>query len=233
MLSEEIKARKRVRALEWYHRNKERCRLKRLERRRRELLADPGMEARLRREYCAKHPDRVKASNNKYNETHRDQRRKKAGEWYQKNRQRASEWKKAYVLKNKEKIAAEQKAYYMKNRETLLQYDVRYQQENREYISERGRKYRLRSNYGLTLEAYQEIWDAQFGKCCICDNELKKSLNRSPAVDHDHKTGAVRGILCFACNTRLGWYEKYSSNVISYLSRSPVSPGVGTGARVK
>ena len=61
----------------------------------------------------------------------------------------------------------------------------------------------LRNKYGITLEEYNTILESQNGKCRICETEECLSGKRM-AVDHNHQTGKVRGILCFKCNTGLG-----------------------------
>ena len=60
----------------------------------------------------------------------------------------------------------------------------------------------LRDNYGISLEKYQEIFEAQNGVCAICHRQ--PNPNKSLAVDHDHETGVVRGLLCDNCNLMLG-----------------------------
>lgn len=62
--------------------------------------------------------------------------------------------------------------------------------------------YRLLSKYGLTPEDYRELLAAQNGKCAICQQEAKHY-----AVDHDHVTGQVRGLLCDTCNVGLGHFR--------------------------
>jgi hypothetical protein len=60
---------------------------------------------------------------------------------------------------------------------------------------------------------------AQGGRCAIC---RKVPRNRYLAVDHDHRTGAVRGLLCYLCNTALGIWEfdkTTAFNAAVYLSR--------------
>lgn len=60
--------------------------------------------------------------------------------------------------------------------------------------------------YKLTLEGFNRLWTDQDGKCagCLCDfahPKLKKQqMGVRPDVDHDHKTGKVRGLLCHPCN---------------------------------
>jgi uncharacterized protein YbaR (Trm112 family) len=63
----------------------------------------------------------------------------------------------------------------------------------------------LRRLYGITLDDYIEMFKKQNGVCAICGYECqtKKSLS----VDHDHKTGKVRGLLCNRCNRALGMFR--------------------------
>lgn len=56
---------------------------------------------------------------------------------------------------------------------------------------------RLETTYGITAERYREIWLRQGQRCAICRN---RSRTIRFAVDHDHKTDEVRGILCKRCN---------------------------------
>ncbi len=67
--------------------------------------------------------------------------------------------------------------------------------------------------YGITAEYFNEMYDLQEGRCGICD----KPFQKRPDVDHDHKTGEVRGLLCRGCNVGLGWAEKYHEEVKSWL----------------
>lgn len=65
-------------------------------------------------------------------------------------------------------------------------------------------------NYKLTVEGFKEYWDLQGGKCAGCVEIFAHPFIRStdlglkPEVDHDHKTGKVRGLLCRRCNDFLG-----------------------------
>jgi hypothetical protein len=63
------------------------------------------------------------------------------------------------------------------------------------------RAYRLRTLYGISQEQYDEMVARQHGLCALCGHAPTKN---ALAVDHDHDTGAVRGLLCLQCNTALG-----------------------------
>ena len=62
--------------------------------------------------------------------------------------------------------------------------------------------YNLKSWYGLELEEFNRMKEDQGGVCKICGDTC--STGRELSVDHSHKTGKVRGLLCLACNTTLG-----------------------------
>ena len=65
---------------------------------------------------------------------------------------------------------------------------------------DRRRNTRLKERYGITLDDYDRLFSRQKGVCAICDNAVEGGL----CVDHCHKTGRVRGLLCDRCNRLLG-----------------------------
>lgn len=58
----------------------------------------------------------------------------------------------------------------------------------------------LKRTYGITLDEYEAMQAAQDNVCAICGRPPR---SRSLHVDHDHKTGLIRGLLCMPCNTQL------------------------------
>ena len=71
----------------------------------------------------------------------------------------------------------------------------------RQYKKQKGFGYYLKSKYGLTIDKYTEIFLSQNGKCAICGIPI---VTKECDIDHDHETGAVRGLLCGPCNTGIG-----------------------------
>ncbi len=57
--------------------------------------------------------------------------------------------------------------------------------------------------YGVSPQKYDEIYTSQGGRCALCDRH-QTEFNRRLAVDHCHKTGKVRGLLCTGCNVAIG-----------------------------
>ena len=125
---------------------------------------------------------------------------------------------KEYYDKNKEYFRNYRKEYYKKYKDRIDKY-------NKEYYKKAQRRKRIRismlkSKYGITLEQYNSMCKEQNNLCAICSKaETRKIRNKKPklSVDHDHKTGKVRGLLCSKCNSQVGWYEKCREKVESYL----------------
>ena len=80
---------------------------------------------------------------------------------------------------------------------------------------ERHRRNHLKRTYGLTHEEVEAMQGAG-GRCAVC------KTNKATAVDHDHETGRVRGILCSPCNMALGLVKDSPTimrNMIRYIEK--------------
>lgn len=67
---------------------------------------------------------------------------------------------------------------------------------------------RLEQIYGITVEEYDALYEAQGGLCALCKNpetQTRHGKVKVLAVDHCHATDKVRGLLCHACNCALGY----------------------------
>ena len=99
---------------------------------------------------------------------------------------------------------------------------------HREYMKRNPDKQKsmdLKKNFGITLETYKSKSEQQQGLCAICNKpEITKDnrtgLVRNLAVDHNHNTGQVRGLLCRGCNQGLGNFQEdlqRLKNAVAYL----------------
>lgn len=100
------------------------------------------------------------------------------------------------------------------------------------YVAPGGREYdqnfRLLRAYGITNDEFIRMLADQDGKCARCKTpatDLKVRLG----VDHCHKTGVVRKLLCPPCNTYLGKLEKYRDQLtrdLLYLDTGSFEPEI-------
>lgn len=87
------------------------------------------------------------------------------------------------------------------------------------------RNYYLQRYFGISLEEYEQLYEAQNRRCALCDSEgddARRTGNVATLfVDHCHTSGKVRGLLCQRCNTALGMFRDNVSvleKAIAYLS---------------
>ena len=126
-----------------------------------------------------------------------------------------------------------QQRYYLKHQERLVQ-EARDKRATdpekhkgyvRKWKAKNPERERVRNlaQFGMTIKDYDAMHEAQGGVCAICNQP--ETSNRGGrvyrlAVDHDHNTGKVRGLLCFKCNSAMGSFEKRNvplENVIRFL----------------
>jgi hypothetical protein len=77
----------------------------------------------------------------------------------------------------------------------------------------------------FTLAEYEYIQACQKDRCAICGRHSSE-LNKKLCVDHCHKTGKVRGLLCINCNLGLGSFKddiKFLNKAIEYLKNSKIN----------
>jgi predicted methyltransferase len=130
--------------------------------------------------------------------------------WCRKERHRQDN--KRRYLENADQIKLKSNAYYHAHKE----HKEAYYHANKEHIAERRRSQR----YNLTPEDYAAMYAAINGCCTICG--IPQDVL---AVDHDHKTTKVRGLLCKGCNLGLGGFKddtELLAKAIVYLSNSEV-----------
>lgn len=90
----------------------------------------------------------------------------------------------------------------------------------KKHWSAESRGERLERQYSISEATYEAIFQKQDGKCAIC--HCRQHYQRL-AVDHDHKTGMVRGLLCTNCNRGLGRFFDSAlrlNNAAAYITRA-------------
>ena len=93
-------------------------------------------------------------------------------------------------------------------------------QKHKERVTKELRSHWLRFNYGIDVEYYNQLLSKQNGKCAICGKTPDK-INLS--VDHDHKTGKIRGLLCKDCNFGIAHFKDniiLLGGAIDYLKKT-------------
>jgi hypothetical protein len=66
---------------------------------------------------------------------------------------------------------------------------------------------KLKRQYGITVDEYDRLLESQDGKCAICASDSPGKRTKHFHVDHCHKTGSVRGLLCHKCNRAIGLFD--------------------------
>lgn len=116
-----------------------------------------------------------------------------------------------YRARNRERVNAMARARYASDPVRARTAQARYQERNPDAVlSQRIRR------YGIDAAGYHAMESAQSGVCALCDNG--PSTERL-FVDHDHRTGRVRALLCRSCNYKVGWLEKLVPGELEKLHR--------------
>lgn len=152
----------------------------------------------------------------------KEQGRLRAAKFREDNREAYNTYMREWTAKNKDRLNAEER--------DRLKNDPEYAEKTRLYDRERYAKnpekhkgIKLKSSYGITLEQYYAMYEAQDHKCAICKKEHELGGKVGLAVDHCHSKGHVRGLLCVKCNHAIGKFEdnvEFLNNAIAYLSKT-------------
>lgn len=154
-----------------------------------------------------------------------------------------------YYLKNKDRIKTKSARYYAENKDRVLERMAEKHKANPEIMRQRVSDYyysnpeykkktrgysrewvkrnpdqrkvytrnsRIRA-YGISPERYREMLEEQGNRCAICREGNKRAMS----IDHNHKTGKVRGLLCDVCNMSLGHIERdgFLEKALEYIAK--------------
>jgi hypothetical protein len=170
------------------------------------------------KKYRQNNPEKVVQSSKTYKEKNAEKLKESRHSWYEKNKDLVREYSKKYNSLNREKKAKNFNLWKQKNPERLKALKRKSYENNR--LKEKNKK--LKKNYGITLEDYNLMLASQNYKCDICLKHCELERNKILVVDHDHKTGKVRALLCDRCNKSLGILEEnilLLESMISFLRR--------------
>jgi len=81
-----------------------------------------------------------------------------------------------------------------------------------------SRKHLLRVKYGISTEIYDAMLEKQKGVCYICNMPESHAKTSFLCIDHDHKTGKVRKLLCSHCNIAIG-RAREDTDILSKMIR--------------
>lgn len=112
--------------------------------------------------------------------------------------------KRARYYRNREQHIKGVKRWQEANRDRYRDAQRSYKEANKERIQRSNRERHLLKQYGITIRNFELLVHAQFGCCLICNSEEWENLH----VDHDHETGAIRGLLCGKCNKAIGLLDE-------------------------
>ena len=109
-----------------------------------------------------------------------------------------------YRINNKEIVNERHRQCWEKHKEKRIKVAKLYYLKNKKQI----KNISLQNKFGITTEQYEEMLQKQNGVCAICNHpevaKHKSGITLSLAVDHNHITGQIRGLLCHKCNRAIG-----------------------------
>lgn len=151
-------------------------------------------------------------------EAKREKWRLKSARFRSRRPERTEEIRKKCLLKNPNSKRESDKKYQLKNKSKLKEKAQEYYKKNSQKYIEKS----LRSYYKLSIGQYDKMFKDQEERCAIC-NRHQENFSRRLFVDHDHKTGRIRGLLCGPCNSGIGMLGdniEILQGAIDYLNKS-------------
>ena len=119
-------------------------------------------------------------------------------------KERARERARRYYIKYPERVKANSLWSYYTRKDRGIKPPKR--------SNEKRRSEYLKSKYGITEAVYQSMLEKQSGLCAICKCEEASTPKGKLCIDHNHKTGKLRALLCNNCNAALGLLDEYTGN---------------------
>ena len=130
------------------------------------------------------------------------------------------DYQKKYRIKNKEKLKEQKLIYTKEHKEQKKKYDLEHIEELKEmkknwFQTEQGKKSSKISGWkkiGVIHDDYSSLYDYYLNckNCEDCNVELQigNAVKNKKCLDHDHKTGLFRNIVCNSCNVKRGYNDR-------------------------
>lgn len=118
-------------------------------------------------------------------------------------REKRREYNRRWRETNPEKVREINRRWIEANPEKARKAVRRWHENN----PEKRREHKLKREFGITHEQYEQMLADQGGVCAICGADTPGVHVKHFHVDHCHTTGAIRGLLCHSCNTSLGGFK--------------------------
>jgi len=168
-------------------------------------VADPTREEKLakRRAYNLRTREKRLAVSRAYYHRTKERDRPRWAERRRENRivarDRARRWR-------EESLARDPEGFKERRNSSSRLSKRRFRAEDPEGYRLKARRYRLKKYYGLTEEEYKTLLAKQDGVCALCGRPPESERQLWFAVDHDHQTGKIRGLLHNGCNLGLAFF---------------------------
>ena len=121
-------------------------------------------------------------------------------------------------MRDKKQHAEYTKQWRINNAQRVKDYEIA----NKDRRKLNSMKSILKNKYGITIEIYEKMYSTQNVCCAIC-GEHREMHTSNLAVDHNHDTNEIRGLLCKRCNLLLGSVKddvQILKNAITYLIKN-------------
>jgi predicted restriction endonuclease len=166
-------------------------------------IEQKARKAARRKQYEQDHKTELAARRKQYHQDHKAKRNAGSRKYHHDHKVEINARHKRHCDERKDEVAVKNALYRLGHKDEIAAYQKQYRQDHKAELAARNREDKLIRKFGIDLEQYNQMLTAQDGRCAICgshQNEYKKAF----AVDHDHNTGKIRGLLCHKCNSLLG-----------------------------
>lgn len=110
--------------------------------------------------------------------------------------------------------------YQKANKGKVANYTKKHREKYGETYKEKARNIKYQLSYGIGTKEYNVLFDQQSGRCAICGEKESHGRSEHLFINHCHKSGKIRGLLCNLCNGGIGKLKDNPNiieNALEYL----------------